>query len=80
MLETMHKVPRYTATLMRCYMYAYVYRDLPAAVRNIRSVKDDPVACADCSECVVNCPMGFDIKEKVLNIIRLRDVPPEFFD
>jgi predicted aldo/keto reductase-like oxidoreductase len=66
-------------TLMRCYMYAYGYRDLTAAFRNIRSVKDDPVACADCSTCVVNCPMGFDIKEKVLDIIRLRDVPPEFF-
>ena len=66
-------------TLMRCYMYAYGYRDLPAAVRNIQSIKDNPIACADCSSCVVECPMGFDIKEKALNIIRLRDVPPEFF-
>jgi len=64
-------------TLMRCYMYAYGYRDLAAAVRNIESVKDDPVACATCSSCVVKCPMGFDIKEKVLDIIRLRDFPPE---
>jgi len=62
---------------MRCYMYAYGYRDLAAAVRNIESVKDDPVACATCSSCVVKCPMGFDIKEKVLDIIRLRDFPPE---
>ncbi|UCC40888.1 MAG: aldo/keto reductase [Candidatus Aminicenantes bacterium] len=66
-------------TLMRCYMYAYGYRDLPAAVRNIESIKDNPIACADCSSCVVKCPMGFDIKEKVLDIIRLRDFPPEFF-
>ena len=64
-------------TLMRCYMYAYGYRDLAAAVRNIESVKDDPVACADCSSCLVKCPMGFDIKEKVLDIIRLRNIPPE---
>jgi predicted aldo/keto reductase-like oxidoreductase len=66
-------------TLMRCYMYAYGYRDLPAAVRNIKSVRDNPIACADCSSCVVECPMGFDIKEKALDIIRLRDFPPEFF-
>jgi predicted aldo/keto reductase-like oxidoreductase len=65
-------------TLMRCYMYAYGYRDLPAALRNIKSVKDNPIACADCSSCVVECPMGYDIKEKALDVIRLRDVPPEF--
>jgi predicted aldo/keto reductase-like oxidoreductase len=60
-------------------MYAYGYRDLPAAVRNIKSVKENSIACADCSSCVVECPMGFNIKEKALDIIRLRDFPPEFF-
>jgi len=66
-------------TLMRCYMYTYGYRDLAAAVRNIESVKDDPIACAECSSCIVDCPMGFDIKEKVMDIIRLRDFPTDFF-
>jgi len=66
-------------TLMRCYMYAYGYRDLAAAARNIESVKDNPIACADCSSCVVKCSMGFDIKERVVDIIRLRDFPSEFF-
>ena len=66
-------------TLMRCYMYAYGYRDFAAAARNIESVKDNPIACADCSSCVVKCPMGFDIKERAVDIIRLRDFPSEFF-
>lgn len=66
-------------TLMRCYMYAYGYRDLAAAARNMESIKDNPIACADCSSCVVKCSMGFDIKERVLDIIRLRDFPSEFF-
>jgi predicted aldo/keto reductase-like oxidoreductase len=66
-------------TLMRCYMYAYGYRNLAFAVRNIESIKDNPIACADCSSCVVKCPMGFDIKERALDIIRLRDFPTEFF-
>jgi len=66
-------------TLMRCYMYAYGYRDLAAAARNIKSVKDNPIACADCSSCVVTCKMGFDIKERAVDIIRLRDFPLEFF-
>ncbi len=66
-------------TLMRCYMYAYGYRDLALAARNIESVKDNPIACADCSSCVVKCPMGFDVKERALDIIRLRGFPPDFF-
>ncbi len=66
-------------TLMRCSMYAYGYRDLASAVRNIASVKDDPIACAACSSCVVRCPMGFDVRSKALDIIRLRDFPAEFF-
>jgi predicted aldo/keto reductase-like oxidoreductase len=66
-------------TLMRCYMYAYGHRDLAAAARNLESVKDHPIACADCSSCVIECPMGFDVRERALDIIRLRDFPPEFF-
>ena len=65
-------------TLMRCYMYTYGYRDLAAAVRNIQTIKENPIACAECSSCVVSCPMGFDIRERVLDIIRLRDFPAEF--
>jgi predicted aldo/keto reductase-like oxidoreductase len=66
-------------TLMRCYMYAYGYRDLALAVRNIKSVKDDPVACASCTSCAVNCPMGFNIKAKAEDIIRIRDLPEKLF-
>jgi len=66
-------------TLMRSYMYAYGYRDLAAAARGIESVKDNPIACADCSSCVVKCRMGFDIKERAADIMRLRDFPMEFF-
>jgi len=65
-------------TLMRCYMYVYGYRDLAAAVRNLESVRDKPIACSGCSSCKVKCPSGFNIKERVLDIIRLRDFPPEF--
>lgn len=65
--------------LMRCYMYAYGYRDLALAVRNLKSIKDDPIACTNCTSCVVSCPMGFNIKERALDIIRIRDFPQEFF-
>ncbi len=65
-------------TLMRGYMYAYAYKSLGAAARTLESIQDDSIACTKCSSCVVNCPMGFDIKEKVLDIIRLKDVPADF--
>jgi predicted aldo/keto reductase-like oxidoreductase len=65
-------------TLMRCYMYVYGYKDLPAAARTIESIKENPITCAGCSSCVVKCRMGFDIKVRALDIIRLRDFPPEF--
>ncbi len=66
-------------TLMRCYMYAYGYRDLRAAARNLGSIKDNPIACSECSSCVVKCPMGFNIKKRTLDIIRLRGFPSEFY-
>jgi len=66
-------------TLMRCYMYAYGYRDLAAAVRNLEPIKEQAVACIDCAKCKVNCTSGFNIKERVQDIIRLRDFPREFF-
>ncbi|UCE40249.1 MAG: aldo/keto reductase [Candidatus Aminicenantes bacterium] len=65
-------------TLMRSHMYAYGYKDLRAATRNLDSIKDNPIACAECSSCIVKCAIGFDIKERALDILRLRDFPPEF--
>jgi len=66
-------------TLLRSYMYAYGYGDLRAATRNLSTIKDNPIACTDCSSCIVRCPMGFNIKKRVLDIIRLRNFPVEFF-
>jgi predicted aldo/keto reductase-like oxidoreductase len=66
-------------TLMRSYMYVYGYKDLRAAARNLDSIKDNPIACSDCSSCFVKCPMGFDIKKRALNIMRLRGFLSEFY-
>jgi len=77
-LEQCESAPDIPA-LMRCCMYVYGYRDLAAAVRNLESISDNTIACAGCSSCMVKCPSGFNIKERVLDIIRLRDFPPEFF-
>ena len=65
-------------TLMRCYMYAYGYEQPSFAKESMASVDRSSVACTDCTECIVRCEMGFNVRERVLDIIRLKDVPDEF--
>jgi predicted aldo/keto reductase-like oxidoreductase len=66
-------------TLMRSYMYAYGYRDLAKAKDAVRFLDLSRVACASCDGCrVVDCPMGFNVKERVLDIARIRQVPDDF--
>jgi predicted aldo/keto reductase-like oxidoreductase len=64
--------------LMRAYMYTYGYRNLAWAKEAVTAAGSGPVPCADCRSCLVKCTMGFDIRAKVLDIGRLRDVPAEF--
>jgi predicted aldo/keto reductase-like oxidoreductase len=66
-------------TLMRSYMYAYGYRDLGKAKHAVREMDLSRVPCETCARCdVTGCPMGFDVRSKVLDIARIRDVPEEF--
>jgi predicted aldo/keto reductase-like oxidoreductase len=65
-------------TFMRAYMYAYGHEQLLKARRNLDYVDMPTVPCDKCSVCRVNCPSGFDVKTKVTDIARLRNVPEEF--
>lgn len=65
-------------TLMRSYMYAFGYNN-PAKARDTLDTMDLAyVPCTDCDSCGVICASGFDIKRKVTDIARLKDVPKEF--
>jgi hypothetical protein len=65
-------------TLMRSYMYAYGYGN-PAKARNtLDSIDLANIPCSDCDSCRVVCASGFDVKRKVIDIARLKDVPEEF--
>jgi predicted aldo/keto reductase-like oxidoreductase len=65
-------------TLMRSYMYAFGY-DNPAKARKTLDYVDlSYVPCKECVSCGVVCASGFDIKRKVIDIARLKDVPEEF--
>ncbi len=64
-------------SLMRAYMYAYGYRNPGMARSTIEDMGSD-LACLDCSACPIACPNGFDVPRKVKDILRLKEVPPEF--
>lgn len=65
--------------MMRSYMYAYGYRDLAKAKNAVRDLDLAPVACESCGPCTVtDCSMGFDVREKALDIARIAAVPDDF--
>lgn len=64
-------------TIMRSYMYAYGYRNLAHARETLCTAGLRSVTCESCNECKVTCQMGFDIKSKILDIARLKDVPED---
>lgn len=63
-------------TIMRSYMYAYGYRNIAHASKTLTHVSSLP--CMTCKTCEISCPSGFNVREKVLDIARLRDVPEDF--
>jgi aryl-alcohol dehydrogenase-like predicted oxidoreductase len=67
-------------TLMRSYMYAYGYKNLFEARSTLMDAGLPVLPCSSpsCSTCAVNCTMGFDVKEKILDIARLRSVSEDF--
>ena len=69
-----HHIP----TLMRSYMYAYGYKNMQMARITLDSLNLKKIACEDCETCIVKCARGFNVKEKILDIARLRDVPTDF--
>jgi predicted aldo/keto reductase-like oxidoreductase len=64
--------------LMRAYMYLYGYRQPALAHSLLKSLELPRNYCDDCSSCRVVCQNGWKISEKICDIIRLRDVPPDF--
>jgi predicted aldo/keto reductase-like oxidoreductase len=64
--------------LMRAYMYTYAYRNLGHAQETLLSLNLPARVCEDCGQCRVKCSIGFDVSGKIRDVVRLREVPPEF--
>ena len=66
-------------TLMRGYMYTHDYRNLAQAKQALADVDLTRLACESCGTCTVtDCTMGFDVRERILDIARIRHVPDDF--
>ena len=65
-------------TLMRSYMYAFGYHSPALARETLDYAGLNNVPCLECSTCSVTCASGFDIKRKVIDIARLKDIPADF--
>jgi predicted aldo/keto reductase-like oxidoreductase len=65
-------------TVMRGYMYAYGYEQPAKARRTLDDIDLSSIPCSGCPACKVDCPSGFDVKAKILDIARLKNVPEEF--
>ncbi len=65
--------------MMRAYMYAYGYRNLQAAHELIAEMNLPDNPCAGCDECSVSCAFKFNVRERLVDINRLKAVPGDFF-
>jgi len=63
-------------TMMRSYMYAYGYKDVRQAWHTMAGVNYSK-ECQSCTTCSVKCTAGFDVKEKIADISRLKDIPAD---
>jgi predicted aldo/keto reductase-like oxidoreductase len=61
--------------IMRAYMYAYGYGNLPMSSELLSqfAVETDP--CTGCEVCTAECVKGFNLKNKISDITRLKSVP-----
>lgn len=65
-------------TLMRSFMYAYGYKNTAQAWHTIAGTQIKGSPCDNCTTCNIKCTAGFDVKNKILDISRLSNVPKDF--
>ena len=67
-------------TIMRSYMYAYGYKNTSQAWHTLSKVEISANPCEKCDVCKVNCTAGFDVRNKILDIARLKNVPLDLIE
>ena len=57
---------------------AHAYRNREAAHDLVTDLDLTRAPCAGCDICTVTCVKGFDVRARIADVVRLRDVPREF--
>jgi aryl-alcohol dehydrogenase-like predicted oxidoreductase len=65
-------------TIMRSYMYAYGYKNYMTARETLLSAKNNNNFCQDCETCPVTCSQGFNVKDRITDIARIKNIPSDF--
>lgn len=65
-------------SIMRSYMYAYGYKNTSMAWHSMSGIEVSSRSCDKCNVCSVNCSVGFDVRNKIRDISRIKDVPGDF--
>jgi anaerobic selenocysteine-containing dehydrogenase len=53
-------------------------KNYPQRVLGKTGIRLPVKVCNDCETCPVGCPSGFPVAKKIADVMRLKDVPPEF--
>jgi predicted aldo/keto reductase-like oxidoreductase len=61
--------------IMRAYMYAYGYGNLAMASELLSQTAVEADPCTGCDVCSAECVKGFNLRNKITDITRLRNVP-----
>jgi predicted aldo/keto reductase-like oxidoreductase len=64
--------------LMRAYMYAYGYRQPSLAHSLVESLELSGQLCGKCTRCPVSCMNNWNVRNKIQDIVRIKDVPSDF--
>lgn len=64
--------------LMRAYMYTYGYRDVLNAQELIANLELPDNPCEICNNCKVECTQNFQVRNRIADVTRIKNVPEEF--
>jgi predicted aldo/keto reductase-like oxidoreductase len=64
--------------IMRAYMYAFGYKRVQQSKDTLADLNLSQDICSDCETCLVHCPSGFNVAQKIASIIPVTQVPDAF--
>jgi predicted aldo/keto reductase-like oxidoreductase len=68
-----HRIP----DIMRAYMYTYGYDKISDGYETLKNLAVKSDICSDCNECLVKCSVGFDIRQKMMEVSKIVDIPED---